>query len=210
ATACRLADHGLPAVATHRMHDRHEFASGPWVLKPDDGVGCEGARLCADSDELRDTWVGMGRPAGYIAQPYVYGEPASLSLLCQGGEIDLLCINRQRMNIRDNRFSLNTCEVNALSDHRALVVGLVECLGAALPGLWGYAGVDLILHESAVTLLEVNPRLTTSYAGLKTALGVNPAQLVLSLAAGCDPGLGTGAGGAETIVEVELDGGHGL
>ena len=30
-------------------------------------------------------------------------------------------------------------------------------------------------------MLEVNPRLTTSYAGLRAALNVNPAALVLDL-----------------------------
>jgi predicted ATP-grasp superfamily ATP-dependent carboligase len=30
-------------------------------------------------------------------------------------------------------------------------------------------------------VLEVNPRLTTSYAGLRDALGINPARLVLDL-----------------------------
>ncbi|MBK1722946.1 hypothetical protein [Thiocystis violacea] len=36
-------------------------------------------------------------------------------------------------------------------------------------------------------VLEVNPRLTTSYAGLAEALGINPAELVLGLQAGRRP-----------------------
>jgi predicted ATP-grasp superfamily ATP-dependent carboligase len=50
-----------------------------------------------------------------------------------------------------------------------------------MPGLAGYVGVDLIVGENAITVLEVNPRLTTSYAGLRRAIGANPARLVLDL-----------------------------
>ena len=36
-----------------------------------------------------------------------------------------------------------------------------------------------MLTEKEIMLVEINPRLTTSYAGLKSALGVNPADLIL-------------------------------
>ena len=54
----------------------------------------------------------------------------------------------------------------------------------ALPGLFGYAGIDVIVTEHGPVVLEVNPRLTTSYVGLGEALGCNVAALVLDLAAG--------------------------
>ena len=58
----------------------------------------------------------------------------------------------------------------------------------ALPGLRGYIGVDVILTESEAVVIEVNPRLTTSYLGVRAALawrrgGANIAGLVI---AACD------------------------
>jgi predicted ATP-grasp superfamily ATP-dependent carboligase len=47
--------------------------------------------------------------------------------------------------------------------------------------LWGYAGIDFIDTDAGPLALEVNPRLTTSYAGLRRAMGINPALLVLEL-----------------------------
>jgi len=41
-------------------------------------------------------------------------------------------------------------------------------------------GIDLVRTEQGLVMLEINPRLTTSYAGLRRALGVNPAGLVLA------------------------------
>ncbi|HEU5303158.1 MAG TPA: ATP-grasp domain-containing protein, partial [Gemmatimonadales bacterium] len=45
----------------------------------------------------------------------------------------------------------------------------------------GYVGVDLILTRHGPAVLEINPRLTTSYCGLRQAVGVNTAAVVLSL-----------------------------
>jgi predicted ATP-grasp superfamily ATP-dependent carboligase len=47
--------------------------------------------------------------------------------------------------------------------------------------LWGYAGIDLILTAGGPVILEINPRLTTSYVGLRQATGENPATLMLDL-----------------------------
>ena len=61
-------------------------------------------------------------------------------------------------------------------------------IAAAIPGLWGYVGVDLIDTPAGPVVLEINPRLTTSYCGLGGVLGVNLAALVVGLL-GSEPGL---------------------
>jgi predicted ATP-grasp superfamily ATP-dependent carboligase len=49
-------------------------------------------------------------------------------------------------------------------------------------------------------VIEVNPRLTTSYAGLYRAIGINPAQLVLDL-----PGSLEAVEGLPRTVAVEVE-----
>jgi len=51
----------------------------------------------------------------------------------------------------------------------------------AIPGLWGYVGIDLVDTADGPQVIEINPRLTTSYCGLASALGINPAARVLAL-----------------------------
>jgi len=41
--------------------------------------------------------------------------------------------------------------------------------------------VDFVETPGGPVVIEVNPRLTTSYAGLHRAIGLNPAKLVLGL-----------------------------
>lgn len=85
----------------------------------------------------------------------------------------------------DDQYRLAAIQVNYREDpgpYRELVGRLAK----AMPGLWGYAGIDLIETAEQVRVLEVNPRLTSSFAGLNEALGVNVAALVLQLLQG-DP-----------------------
>jgi len=60
----------------------------------------------------------------------------------------------------------------------------------ALPALLGYVGVDLVLGAardgSEDYVVEINPRLTTSYVGLRAATRMNLAGAMLQIAAG-DP-----------------------
>ncbi len=180
ATARRLGAHGLPVVPTYRLRAGFVPSPGRWVLKPDDGVGGEGTQLCDDADMLAAAWEDLGKPAGWVAQPYVDGESASLSLAASDGTAALLTVNRQRIVVRGRRFVLLACDVNALGAYRKGLRDLGPRIAAAVPGLWGYVGVDLIVHGRSATILEVNPRLTTSYAGLKQALGTNPVPAILA------------------------------
>jgi predicted ATP-grasp superfamily ATP-dependent carboligase len=58
---------------------------------------------------------------------------------------------------------------------------LVEQVMAAVPGLWGYAGIDFIMSADGPVVLEVNPRVTISHAGMRQSVGHNPARLVVEL-----------------------------
>jgi predicted ATP-grasp superfamily ATP-dependent carboligase len=50
-----------------------------------------------------------------------------------------------------------------------------------LPDALGYVGVDVIIdtEEDQIVVIDINPRLTTSYVSLQQALDVNPAQLIV-------------------------------
>ena len=68
-----------------------------------------------------------------------------------------------------------------MDDSDGTFADLARRVAAAVPELWGYAGIDLILTEAGLHVLEINPRLTSSYAGLRSALGGNPTASVLEL-----------------------------
>jgi len=152
------------------------------VVKPDDGAGCLDTRLFLNRAELHH-WQQTHPDPKWILQPFVRGEARSLSMLCCGGRARLLACNRQKVETRGGAFRFDGVSVNAISDRDGRCAELASRVAHALPGLWGYCGVDFIETVCGPVVVEVNPRLTTSYAGLRRAIGLNPAQLVLDLPA---------------------------
>ena len=152
------------------------------VVKPDDGAGCLDTRLFLNRAELHH-WQQTHPDPKWILQPFVRGEARSLSMLCCGGRARLLACNRQKIEIADGALRFDGVSVNAVSDRDGRYAELASRVARELPGLWGYCGVDFIETAGGPVVLEVNPRLTTSYAGLRRAIGLNPAQLVLDLPA---------------------------
>ncbi|MCK0208982.1 ATP-grasp domain-containing protein [Starkeya koreensis] len=172
-TAAALSAAGVPAIPTWWPDAIPESAAGPFVVKPDDGAGASGVRIL----DGRPT---PPFPPGLVAQPLVEGTPASLTLLCQSGRTYVLAANRQHVEPRDGAFHFSGVTVGAFPVD-AMLADLGARIGAALPGLHGIVGADYIATPAGPVVVEVNPRLTTAYAGLRRALGVNPLAFVAEL-----------------------------
>jgi len=152
-----------------------------WVVKPEDGAGCEGIRRFDSLPELKD-WISEdGRYLNYFAQPYQQGISASFSMLCRNGKAWLLSCNQQHIECNDGRFRLAGVSVNAMLPYWQRFETIARKIARMLPDALGYIGVDVIVEPETnkIYVLEINPRLTTSYAGLRQALNMNPARLIL-------------------------------
>ena len=147
----------------------------PLVVKPARGAGCKGVCLARNRRELRDALDMALRTNGrgpLLLQRYVPGVAASVSLLGDGRRAVALTVNAQ--SVRTSMpFSYRGGKTPL--DHplawKAVETALRTC--RALPGLRGYIGVDVVLTESEAVVIEVNPRLTTAYVGVRAALGGN-------------------------------------
>lgn len=178
--ACILADAGVVVAATCTAHASLPQFDGPWVVKPDDGAACLHTRLFSDRAAAL-AWIRSRPPDAYVLQPFVAGKPGSLSLLCCDGMARVLACNQERVAMRDNRFHALGSVVNGLADDDGALARLARQVAAAIPGLWGYVGVNFVLTARGAVVLDVNPRLTVAYAGLHASIGCNPAGLVLDL-----------------------------
>ncbi len=185
ATAVTLEQAGIAVAPVYSSERELPAAVNEIVVKPDDGAGCQETLLFDDRMKLRE-WLRGRMSARQIFQPYVRGEAWSLSLLCCEGRSRLLACNRQKVKLDDGAFRFEGVSVNAVADSAGRYAALAGDIARALPGLWGYCGVDFIATAAGPIVIEVNPRLTTSYAGLRRAIGINPAQLVLNLPGSLD------------------------
>ncbi len=154
---------------------------GIWVVKPDDGAGCTDTCLFCSNAAMMTWLMQSGRMDTHIVQPWLQGTSASLSMLCRDGQAWLLSCNRQLIALEQDKFSYQGSVLNGMADNWQAFDVVAQRVAAAIPGLAGYVGVDLMVHDGAITVLEINPRLTTSYIGLRRAMGCNPAALVLDL-----------------------------
>lgn len=163
-----LQAEGVPAVET-RTWDPSEPVPAQGVIKPRDGAGCEETfRL-----DVQPIPPVLGPGSRWIWQPWASGQPASLSLMVGENEVEILSCNRIHCRNQKGRLHVHELETGGFDgdlrfeeEARALASRIV----AAVPGLRGYVGVDVMWQEESLTVLEINPRLTLTYAGLATPL----------------------------------------
>ncbi|MCF6203484.1 MAG: ATP-grasp domain-containing protein [Methylococcaceae bacterium] len=182
-TAQILKKNGLAVIETYLLDSfLQSIESGAWVIKPKDGVGCLNSYYISCQNEFDRINTQIADKGHFIIQPYITGEPLSLSCLFKNGEAWLICCNRQQVAIKQKKFELEACEVNISTNKRQLYQQLIEKIAQSITGLWGYVGIDIIQSEFEMPLiLEINPRLTTSFSGINKATGINIGKEVINL-----------------------------
>ena len=181
----RFQSAGLPTPATliTRFSEACQAADRlgyPLVTKPLDGVGCEGVCLVSSQDELETALQAVRlatRQDQILLQRYLSGENASVSLLATSGGSIALSLNEQHIQAGcPFVYRGGTVPMEHASRQRAFE--LAQQAVALFPGLRGYVGVDLILGQEDAWLVEINPRLTTSYIGLRQVVNINLAKAI--------------------------------
>jgi hypothetical protein len=196
--ARRFAAAGLPVPRTLRVAPAGAAEAArrlghPVVVKPVCGAGGEGvalARTPRDLDAALACALAATKPSPdgspgreLLLQEYVPGTAASVSLLARRGGSRALSLNLQ--DVRPGiPFTCGGTEAGVAHPRAAEAFALARRAAALIPGLLGYVGVDLVLGDTGCTLVEVNARLTTSYAGIVAA---EPGRLAAALWAACAP-----------------------
>jgi tyramine---L-glutamate ligase len=192
AERCRTA--GVPVLPHVMLTEVADFEGLPWdnqahqhgwVVKPDDGAGCEEtfyfkykSELIEFNNNLKN--YSVERSSRFLLQPYVPGAALSMSVIATTNAVKVIAAHRQQVEIVDGKFVFNGAGVNEAASELAAMQRLAEQVHQAIPGLVGYWGADMILQETGeLILVEVNPRLTTPYIALSQILSQNPAAMIL-------------------------------
>jgi len=180
-----LKRHHIATVPTRlftgvEQYDQQQGKHSAWVVKPIDGAGCINSYMFTDRQDFMAMQACTGR---YLIQPQLLGQTTSLSCLFKHGRAWLLCANQQQFTISKQQYHLAGLMVN-YTDQLAAYRILVDAIALALPELWGYVGIDLIETPEQTWVLEINPRLTTSFVGIHEALGLNVVEAIMQLVKG--------------------------
>jgi predicted ATP-grasp superfamily ATP-dependent carboligase len=176
-----FSHHQIPTIETYTVDDYVPDFDDGWILKPDDGVGGADCRHFYDRRALEEAITVLQNQDNYIVQPYIKGNPASLSMLCYQQTGELMASNRQKFVFNETQGYLEMITINGLADQWSIVEPVARKIATAIPGLAGYVGVDLIYTRNGPIIVEINPRLTTAYVGLRKSIGVNPVALIINL-----------------------------
>ena len=197
--ARRLAEAGIrhPKTRSVAASGRAEAAADeigyPVVVKPVRGAGSCGVCVAYDALDLRRA-IDAARDAGgreedaVLVQEYVHGAAASVSLLANGRDVIPLAVNAQTLN---GQTSASPPSFEYLGGETPLEHPLAALAAAAaldtcraVGGLRGFVGVDVVLTGTDAVVIELNPRLTTAYLGVRAAIDENVAALALAACAG--------------------------
>jgi hypothetical protein len=160
----------------------------PVIFKPLDGVGCSGLSLVKDESQVVNAVAKINAELAserFIVQEFLEGDAVSVSLLCTQNKALAVSLNKQQISLSepDQPSGYNGGYVPYDHNLKKKAFETAEAVVSGFPGLRGYVGVDLILtKDNHALILDVNPRLTTSFVGLSRVAGFNFADALVKAA----------------------------
>ena len=115
----------------------------------------------------------------FVWQPFVIGEHFSVSCFMHPdhGQLTIFPPARQLLS-NDGRFQYLGGQIDVDVPMAPAIKLMAQSVVEAIPDLRGYFGIDFIMTpEDVPVLVEMNPRMTTSYVGYRQATDLNLATL---------------------------------
>jgi predicted ATP-grasp superfamily ATP-dependent carboligase len=159
----------------------------PLVFKPLDGVSCGGLSIVKDGDSIAGAVKKVAHESmneQFIVQELIRGKAASACVISTGDKAVAVTLNKQFVTLAspDGESGYYGGAVPFEHSLEKEALRAAERAVEAIGGLKGYVGVDMILTNEEAVVLEVNPRLTTSYVGLRRVTEFNPAEEIINAA----------------------------
>ena len=158
--------------------------SYPLIVKPVEGISCSGLSIVKEVSQVEAAIArAQAHATGkqFIVQTFVKGEAASVSVLCGKGGAMAISLNKQNIQLA-NPETVSSYEGGVVPfDHpmKQEAFKTAEKLVSSIAGLRGYVGVDLILGDEP-WIVDLNPRLTTSYVGISRVSDFNLGDAVVN------------------------------
>lgn len=183
ATANRLTQAGIKTPAGIRLEPEASIPKDhpyPAVIKPIVGAGSEDTYVVNSFNDHPPAHAWPRR-----LEPFIPGTPVSVSIIAdpEGNHL-ALTPTKQRLS-QDGRLEYLGGELPLPAGLAERATQLAKAALKAMPPTKGYVGIDLILgpdpHGTQDYVIEINPRLTTSYIGLRHSVDGNLVEAMIQL-----------------------------
>ena len=191
----KTIDHATAETLHSRIVSMSDSTSDLYaVLKPRDGAGSDGVQIVPfDRDAFQKFPQQLSDDDQWLLQPFLQGVACSVGFIGGGphGHTTILPPAGQNIVTSGARLSYHGGQIPCEPEIAARIAPIAEQLAHALGPFNGYVGADLLVDlsvsadsEASVRVVEVNPRLCTSYLGYRMLSVDNLATWILQQNAG--------------------------
>lgn len=177
-----LHQNNLPTIATQTAEGwlKDPAFNRPLVCKPNYGAGCVDTYFFADAEAARAylQQLPLELRQQQIVQPFITAQAMSFSLFIDQ-RAQILSLNQQiigfdqQLSYKGSNIFVSYPQIFSQAQGQVLINQLLM----AMPGLSGFVGIDILIDEQAVWIVDINPRLTSSFNQLQSK-GLSPATLL--------------------------------
>jgi predicted ATP-grasp superfamily ATP-dependent carboligase len=166
-----------------RISNQIEEMEFPLVIKPRRGAGCQGLSLIKSEREIKKAIEKIRdlKENEFVIQQFIRGKAASICLISTGQEALPLTLNKQFVNLSspplESDYSGGMLPFSHAQKEKAFRISRLAV--ESFPGLRGLIGIDLVFADEGPVVIEINPRITLSYVGLRNVISINPAQMMI-------------------------------
>lgn len=180
-----LSEHSIPTILTSLLESERLAPDYtlPCVIKHRFGAGGLGLHYLTQLADWQEQFSEIQtNHSDYIVQPFVAGKMLSTAVFQNSHSREIFPIGEQQICWESGfqyQGGLIPSELNV--DITKSIQKLVQRVCDVLPGLEGYVGFDILLPDDNPTvplIVEINPRLTTSYTGYRQLTQDNLAQRI--------------------------------
>ena len=164
------------------------------IMKPEDGAGSELIFHFTTKNQILQLFemskAKLNTARSYIVQEYIDGDDLSISIINKTNpektdtmDQIILSLNTQNVQIQDpNKDSLYLGGFTPVENYNVLRNKFEKILKSMdLTSFKGYFGIDFIKKaDNSIYFIEINPRLTTSYIGIRNILDFNPLEFLFN------------------------------
>ena len=160
----------IPTVSTYTNKKKIKFKKNfNWVVKPDDGAGCEKTYLFNNEKNLKNFF--SKKKTNFIIQPLIKGNSFSANIFVKNKKLEIL--NKKKIVFKGTKYIKKI-------DNKERIEQYIKKIIRFLPQPKGFLGIDFIKQKKNIIFIDINPRITTSYKDLSKKIKINIAKKILN------------------------------